>query len=169
MNTTLFNVSCPVIEPSTTAFDFGIFLVALQSGVVESTDFPQKFFYCFWWGLQNLRYAHVRSPLFFFSYQFIFEHLMSVCSINKQFLYYTCVFLGFSFHIHKACEQESSLLKTSEIMVVPYPLLCSSFTLLIYSIYVDAQTCYDVALCIAFYIIICDARGHVILSSLFHL
>ncbi|GMN44440.1 hypothetical protein TIFTF001_013629 [Ficus carica] len=28
---------------------------ALQSGVVESsTDFPQKFFYCFWWGLRNL-------------------------------------------------------------------------------------------------------------------
>ena len=39
-------------------FNFGIFLDALQSGVVEtSTDFPQKFFYCFWWGLRNLRCA----------------------------------------------------------------------------------------------------------------
>ncbi|GLT53352.1 hypothetical protein SLA2020_266300 [Shorea laevis] len=37
-----------------TLFDFGIFLDALQSGVVESTDFPQKLFYCFWWGLRNL-------------------------------------------------------------------------------------------------------------------
>lgn len=54
VNTTLFNASCPVIEPNTTVFDFGILLDALQSGVVESTDFPQKFFYCFWWGLQNL-------------------------------------------------------------------------------------------------------------------
>ncbi|XP_043720784.1 cyclic nucleotide-gated ion channel 1-like [Telopea speciosissima] len=35
-------------------FEFGIFLDALTSDVVESNDFPQKFFYCFWWGLRNL-------------------------------------------------------------------------------------------------------------------
>ncbi|KAI6697823.1 hypothetical protein NL676_017942 [Syzygium grande] len=46
--------SCPIQTPNTTLFDFGIFLSALQAGVVESTDFPQKFFFCFWWGLQNL-------------------------------------------------------------------------------------------------------------------
>ncbi|KAA8540020.1 hypothetical protein F0562_026712 [Nyssa sinensis] len=51
---TFLNNSCPIQEPNTTVFDFGIFLNALQSGVVESTDFPQKLFYCFWWGLQNL-------------------------------------------------------------------------------------------------------------------
>ncbi|RYR41649.1 hypothetical protein Ahy_A08g038053 isoform B [Arachis hypogaea] len=51
---TLLNNSCPIQEPNTTLFDFGIFLDALQSGVVASEDFPQKFFYCFWWGLQNL-------------------------------------------------------------------------------------------------------------------
>ncbi|MCD9640446.1 Cyclic nucleotide-gated ion channel 1 [Datura stramonium] len=51
---TLLNNSCPIETPNTTLFDFGIFLDALQSGVVESMDFPQKFFYCFWWGLQNL-------------------------------------------------------------------------------------------------------------------
>ncbi|KAK3026457.1 hypothetical protein RJ639_041867, partial [Escallonia herrerae] len=51
---TVLNGSCPIQTPNTTQFDFGIFLDALQSGVVESTDFPQKFFYCFWWGLQNL-------------------------------------------------------------------------------------------------------------------
>ncbi|XP_057798629.1 cyclic nucleotide-gated ion channel 1 [Salvia miltiorrhiza] len=45
---------CPTQPANTTLFDFGIFLDALQSGVVESKDFPQKFFYCFWWGLQNL-------------------------------------------------------------------------------------------------------------------
>ncbi|XP_059445397.1 LOW QUALITY PROTEIN: cyclic nucleotide-gated ion channel 1 [Corylus avellana] len=48
------NSSCPVQTPNTTLFDFGIFLDALDSGVVESTDFPQKLFYCFWWGLRNL-------------------------------------------------------------------------------------------------------------------
>ncbi|KAL2558721.1 Cyclic nucleotide-gated ion channel 1 [Forsythia ovata] len=48
------NNSCPIKESNGTSFDFGIFLNALQSGVVGSTNFPQKFFYCFWWGLQNL-------------------------------------------------------------------------------------------------------------------
>ncbi|KAK0596430.1 hypothetical protein LWI29_015614 [Acer saccharum] len=51
---TFLSDSCPVQTPNTTLFDFGIFLDALQSGVVESTYFPTKFFYCFWWGLQNL-------------------------------------------------------------------------------------------------------------------
>ncbi|KAA8533630.1 hypothetical protein F0562_030936 [Nyssa sinensis] len=47
--------NCPIQTENATAFDFGIFLGALQSGVVDkSMDFPQKFFYCFWWGLQNL-------------------------------------------------------------------------------------------------------------------
>ncbi|XP_039011013.1 cyclic nucleotide-gated ion channel 1-like [Hibiscus syriacus] len=46
--------SCPIQTPNTTHSNFGIFLDALQSGVVESEDFQEKFFYCFWWGLQNL-------------------------------------------------------------------------------------------------------------------
>lgn len=48
------NSSCPIVEMDNPPYDFGIFLPALQSGVASSTDFPQKFFYCFWWGLQNL-------------------------------------------------------------------------------------------------------------------
>ncbi|TYJ38507.1 hypothetical protein E1A91_A05G447900v1 [Gossypium mustelinum] len=51
---TLLNQSCPIQTPNTTLFNFGIFLDALQSGIVESKDFPEKFLYCFWWGLQNL-------------------------------------------------------------------------------------------------------------------
>ncbi|CAA2966289.1 cyclic nucleotide-gated ion channel 1 [Olea europaea subsp. europaea] len=50
----ILNNSCPIQESNGTSFDFGIYLNALQSGVLGSTDFPQKFFYCFWWGLQNL-------------------------------------------------------------------------------------------------------------------
>lgn len=53
------NSSCPIQTPNTTLFNFGIFLDALQQGVVESTDFPEKLFYCFWWGLQNLRYKQL--------------------------------------------------------------------------------------------------------------
>ncbi|VYS55711.1 unnamed protein product [Arabidopsis thaliana] len=57
-NRLFLNGSCPLIDPeeitNSTVFNFGIFADALQSGVVESRDFPKKFFYCFWWGLRNL-------------------------------------------------------------------------------------------------------------------
>ncbi|XP_010506646.1 PREDICTED: probable cyclic nucleotide-gated ion channel 3 [Camelina sativa] len=57
-NRLFLNGSCPLIDPEEikdlTVFNFGIFADALQSGVVESKDFPKKIFYCFWWGLRNL-------------------------------------------------------------------------------------------------------------------
>ena len=53
--TILLNEKCPINPPNATAFDFGIFLQALESGVHSSDDFFQKFLNCFWWGLQNLR------------------------------------------------------------------------------------------------------------------
>ncbi|KAG5538240.1 hypothetical protein RHGRI_018984 [Rhododendron griersonianum] len=50
--------SCTFLEPSEiknrTDFDFGIFLDAHKSHIVEKGDFPKKFFYCFWWGLRSL-------------------------------------------------------------------------------------------------------------------
>lgn len=53
--------SCPFIDPdditNSTVFNFGIFTDALKSGIIESDDFLKKFFYCFWWGLRNLRFA----------------------------------------------------------------------------------------------------------------
>ncbi|KAM5557680.1 hypothetical protein ABKV19_024842 [Rosa sericea] len=48
---------CPINLPEEmkgNAFNFGIFADALDSGLVQSTDFPQKFLNCFWWGLRNL-------------------------------------------------------------------------------------------------------------------
>ncbi|EOA39780.1 hypothetical protein CARUB_v10008437mg [Capsella rubella] len=51
------NGSCPFLDPdeiTNSTFNFGIFIDALKSGVVESHDFWTKFFYCFWWGLRNL-------------------------------------------------------------------------------------------------------------------
>ncbi|XP_022770569.1 putative cyclic nucleotide-gated ion channel 13 isoform X2 [Durio zibethinus] len=54
----LLNTSCPFTNPDDIkdpeVFNFGIFIDALNSGVVETWDFPKKFFYCFWWGLRNL-------------------------------------------------------------------------------------------------------------------
>ncbi|XP_072958950.1 cyclic nucleotide-gated ion channel 1-like [Typha angustifolia] len=52
-NNSSLTISCPIIEPNTTMFDFGIYIPALQN-VVQSTNFFEKLFYCFWWGLQNL-------------------------------------------------------------------------------------------------------------------
>ncbi|XVF10035.1 hypothetical protein REPUB_Repub07fG0149100 [Reevesia pubescens] len=53
-NHTFIEDSCPISTPNPKLFDFGIFLDALQSGVLEGVNFPQKFFHCFRWGLQNL-------------------------------------------------------------------------------------------------------------------
>jgi cyclic nucleotide gated channel len=55
----LLNSTCIFVDPDeikdTKTFNFGIFSDALQSLVIDSTtEFPQKFFYCFWWGLRNL-------------------------------------------------------------------------------------------------------------------
>ncbi|KAI7725445.1 hypothetical protein M8C21_009710 [Ambrosia artemisiifolia] len=52
------NASCPLLERNeikdSTNFDFGIFLDALQTRVLETRDFRQKILYCSWWGLQSL-------------------------------------------------------------------------------------------------------------------
>lgn len=54
----LLSTSCAFIDPAqitnSSTFNYGIFYDALQSGIVETWDFPQKFFFCFWWGLRNL-------------------------------------------------------------------------------------------------------------------
>ncbi|XP_057546477.1 cyclic nucleotide-gated ion channel 1 [Amaranthus tricolor] len=54
VNNAYLNESCPITSDNTGPFDFGMFMNALTSGVVETTDFPKKFLFCFWWGLQNL-------------------------------------------------------------------------------------------------------------------
>ncbi|EFH62754.1 hypothetical protein ARALYDRAFT_315184 [Arabidopsis lyrata subsp. lyrata] len=59
-NSRFLNTSCPLIDPAQitnfTDFNFGMFIDALKSGVVEvkPRDFPRKFLYCFWWGLRNI-------------------------------------------------------------------------------------------------------------------
>ncbi|GLT84759.1 hypothetical protein SLE2022_029730 [Rubroshorea leprosula] len=54
----VLNTSCPLINPdnitNSNVFDFGIFIDALQSEILEARYFRKKFFYCFWWGLRNL-------------------------------------------------------------------------------------------------------------------
>ncbi|KAI3731858.1 hypothetical protein L1987_63050 [Smallanthus sonchifolius] len=53
------NTSCPLLERSelknSTDFDFGIYLDAFQTHVLERIDIRKKILYCSLWGLQNLR------------------------------------------------------------------------------------------------------------------
>ncbi|KAM5585031.1 cyclic nucleotide-gated ion channel 1 [Rosa sericea] len=53
-NVTLLNGLCPINPPNPTLFDFGVFTDAFLSGMLWSTNFPQKNLICFWWGLRNL-------------------------------------------------------------------------------------------------------------------
>lgn len=46
--------------PSNGFYQFGIYGEALDNGLTSSS-FTQKYFYCFWWGLKNLRYGIDRS------------------------------------------------------------------------------------------------------------
>ncbi|KAJ6748824.1 CYCLIC NUCLEOTIDE-GATED ION CHANNEL-LIKE PROTEIN [Salix purpurea] len=58
-NLSFLDNHCPITTPNETVFNFGIFLDALQSGVVlSSRGFSDKFIYCFWWGMRNLRYVY---------------------------------------------------------------------------------------------------------------
>ncbi|KAK9933184.1 hypothetical protein M0R45_020388 [Rubus argutus] len=45
---------CSTKAANSTLFDFGIYIDAIESGVLDSADFLHKISYCFWWGLQNL-------------------------------------------------------------------------------------------------------------------
>ncbi|KAF8049422.1 hypothetical protein N665_2214s0001 [Sinapis alba] len=52
----LLQQKCPVnvTEGEEPPFDFGIYSRALSSGIVSSKKFVSKYFFCLWWGLQNL-------------------------------------------------------------------------------------------------------------------
>lgn len=53
-STQVFNSCDP--NNDNTSFKYGIFENALTQSVVSS-PFLEKYFYCLWWGLQNLRYG----------------------------------------------------------------------------------------------------------------
>ncbi|KAK3218538.1 hypothetical protein Dsin_012508 [Dipteronia sinensis] len=48
------NEFCPTKTRNTSAYDFGIYHDALESGIVEMRNFPRRVLHCFRWGLQNL-------------------------------------------------------------------------------------------------------------------
>lgn len=56
-NSTVVFANCDATNTSI-AFNFGMFLPAL-SNHAPAEEFVKKYFYSFWWGLQNLRYHHI--------------------------------------------------------------------------------------------------------------
>ncbi|XP_010525776.1 PREDICTED: probable cyclic nucleotide-gated ion channel 6 isoform X2 [Tarenaya hassleriana] len=50
----VLEAECPVDQTDDPPFDFGIYSRALSSGIVSSKKFVSKYFFCLWWGLQNL-------------------------------------------------------------------------------------------------------------------
>ncbi|KAJ8649507.1 hypothetical protein MRB53_002530 [Persea americana] len=73
--------SCPIDPENATVFDFGIYLSALKSEVVQSRDFPQKFFYCFWWGLQNLSSLGQNLDTSTYVGEILFAVFISICGL----------------------------------------------------------------------------------------
>lgn len=50
----LYVTDCPASDSGDGPFNFGIYSSALNSRIIASRKFVQKYFYCLWWGLQNL-------------------------------------------------------------------------------------------------------------------
>ncbi|XP_065868289.1 cyclic nucleotide-gated ion channel 1-like isoform X2 [Euphorbia lathyris] len=48
------DIACPADLQGRSPFDFGVFIDAHNSGILESSSLWQKLFYCSWWALQNL-------------------------------------------------------------------------------------------------------------------
>ncbi|KAL6493909.1 putative cyclic nucleotide-gated ion channel 8 [Orobanche gracilis] len=54
MSKTYIEPKCSIDDDDKSPFKYGIYVQALTSGVLESEHFVSKYFYCLWWGLQNL-------------------------------------------------------------------------------------------------------------------
>ncbi|KAK4857661.1 hypothetical protein QYF36_004220 [Acer negundo] len=50
----ILSKQCSADDDDNKGFNYGIFTQAITSGIVTSRNFVSKFFYCLWWGLQNL-------------------------------------------------------------------------------------------------------------------
>ncbi|XP_050384861.1 putative cyclic nucleotide-gated ion channel 13 isoform X1 [Argentina anserina] len=78
----MLKASCPFTKPDdikdSSVFNFGIFAEALESGVMETTDFPKKFLYCFWWGLRSLSSLGQNLKTSTFVWEILFAVFISI-------------------------------------------------------------------------------------------
>lgn len=70
-------------------FKYGIFQNAVQKNVISSSIF-HKYFYCLWWGLQQLRYVFLLS---------LFDCLFGLDARNNNVLLLICLLLHPTFVI----------------------------------------------------------------------
>ncbi|KAL1535884.1 putative cyclic nucleotide-gated ion channel 7 [Salvia divinorum] len=54
ISSTFITPRCEITDQEKSPFKYGIYAQALSSGVLDSEKFISKYFYCLWWGLQNL-------------------------------------------------------------------------------------------------------------------
>lgn len=96
--TTIFKNCNP--ENDDIEFNYGIFENALTKNVVFS-NFFEKYFYCLWWGLQNLRYG------FEVTINSLFITLKMLILFEKDLT--TCLFPMLTVHMGRLCQQLHSL------------------------------------------------------------
>ncbi|XP_059459281.1 cyclic nucleotide-gated ion channel 1-like isoform X1 [Corylus avellana] len=77
--------ACPFIDPDNitdpTVFNFGIFTDLLSSGMAETRNFSEKFFYCFWWGLRNLSSLGQNLKTSTFVWEIVFAIIISIAGL----------------------------------------------------------------------------------------
>ncbi|XP_021830089.1 cyclic nucleotide-gated ion channel 1-like [Prunus avium] len=90
-NITFLDDLCSINPHNTNAtpFDFGMFVEAVQSGVLESTNLPKKFFHCFWWGLRNLSSLGQNLETSNYTWENIFAIFISLSGLLLVLLYLT--------------------------------------------------------------------------------
>ncbi|KAH6789666.1 cyclic nucleotide gated channel 8 [Perilla frutescens var. frutescens] len=54
ISSTYITPQCAITDDEKSPFKYGIYAQALSSGVLDSEKIIPKYFYCLWWGLQNL-------------------------------------------------------------------------------------------------------------------
>ncbi|XP_031270759.1 cyclic nucleotide-gated ion channel 1-like [Pistacia vera] len=106
------NDVCPTKTRNTTSFDFGMFHDALQSGIVEVTDFPQKFLHCFHWGLQNLSCFGQNLQ----TSSYVWENLLAILITVSGLILFLFLIGNMQVYLQsKAVRSEEMRLKTREI------------------------------------------------------
>ena len=132
-NYTFLDDLCPINAPNSTLFNFGIFLEALQSGVVQSSNLPTKFFFCFWWGLRNLRFACARLTIIIYWPGILI--FVSLWSYYKMLLWSFLIYLPSRFLRLNLLYPHEFVLCRFLLIVIPVKILrlvclrhfCSSF------------------------------------------
>ncbi|XP_010925731.1 cyclic nucleotide-gated ion channel 1 isoform X1 [Elaeis guineensis] len=79
-NNDFLSVACPLNDSSSDVFDFGIYLLALQN-IVQSRNFLEKLFYCFWWGLQTLSSLGQNLQTSTYTWEILFAVFVSISGL----------------------------------------------------------------------------------------